>query len=96
MASPPETVVIDLSTVGSIEQLHAVLQDRFQFPDFYGRNWDAFWDSITDLVVLPPRIRLAGWENFKSRFPRDAQILQKCFDDYRQLLGENASEVEFM
>jgi RNAse (barnase) inhibitor barstar len=78
-----------------VEQLHAQLQEKLQFPAFYGKNWDAFWDAITGLVELPERIRLLGWASFEARFPRDASIMQKCLSDYRQNLGERASEFEY-
>jgi hypothetical protein len=42
------------STVGNLmtsfkneRTVSAKLSDALGFPDFYGRNWDAFWDSIT-------------------------------------------------
>ena len=95
MTSKLQTVEIDLSTVQSVAELHIVFQERFQFPGFYGRNWDAFWDSITGLVKLPDRVRFLGWLTFESRFPRDARIMRKCFSDYRHLLGERASEIDY-
>ncbi|MFE9574497.1 barstar family protein [Streptomyces sp. NPDC006692] len=29
------------------------LEREFDFPYFYGRNWDAFWDAVTGLVEIP-------------------------------------------
>lgn len=86
---------IDLGAVESVEQLHVLFQETFCFPSYYGRNWDAFWDAITGLVELPPRIRLLGWQQFESRFPRDARIMRECLTDYRNDLGETASEIEY-
>lgn len=94
-SDPGQTVEIDLNTVHSVEELHVVFQERFQFPSFYGRNWDAFWDSITGLVELPRRVRLLGWQSFESRFPRDARVMRECFTDYRRGFGERASEIEY-
>jgi ribonuclease inhibitor len=86
---------IDLRAVASIEELHSVFARALDFPDSYGRNWDAFWDAIAGLVKLPPRVRLIGWHDCKSRFPRDTMAIRRCFEDYRNLWKEQASEIEY-
>lgn len=90
-----KTVEIDLRELQSVEQLHAQLRAKLNFPAFCGENWDAFWDAIAGLVELPERVRLLGWASFEASFPRDAAIMRKCLSDYRQELGERASEIEY-
>ena len=34
--------------------LLAALQAGLRFPDYFGHNWDALWDCITDLSWLAP------------------------------------------
>jgi hypothetical protein len=31
--------------------MHESLQDVFRFPEYYGKNLDALWDCMTDLLV---------------------------------------------
>lgn len=31
------------------QQLLTALADALQFPDYFGQNWDAAWDCLTDL-----------------------------------------------
>ncbi|MCT7356504.1 barstar family protein [Streptomyces sp. 15-116A] len=81
----PESVVIDLATVRNAEELHRLLQRRLQFPDFYGRNWNAFWDAITGLVDLPHELIFTGWSAFSAALPAEAHKLRALLDDY---LGE--------
>ena len=72
---------IDLSPIQTEEQLHDLLSDALAFPEFYGKNWDAFWDSITDLVELPQRIEFTGSQSLKSVLPISYAQLQLCFKD---------------
>ena len=46
-------ISIDLSQIESYEQLQDILQEKFEFPDFYGKNWNTFWDAITGLIEMP-------------------------------------------
>ena len=72
---------IELDVIESEKQLHIHLAKKLGFPDFYGQNWDAFWDSITGLVVLPEEIHFKGTEAFKIAFPNAYRQLRRCFDD---------------
>ncbi|MCD0485629.1 barstar family protein [Streptacidiphilus sp. ASG 303] len=77
-------LTIDVSSVTDERELHAVLAQTLHFPDFYGSNWDAFWDAITGLVEIPDHVRLTGWKHLSDRIPRGAIMLQRALDDYRQ------------
>ena len=72
---------IDLSTIKTEEQLHALLSSALSFPYFYGHNWDAFWDSITGLIELPANIEFTGSQKFRLVLPSSYQQLQACFTD---------------
>lgn len=71
-----EEIVIDLSNVKSIKELHQVLKKELCFPEFYGMNWDAFWDAITGLVMLPQRLIIKGWSNIEKNYPKDSRIMR--------------------
>lgn len=81
----PASQVIDLSAVRTAEELHRLLQRELGFPDFYGRNWNAFWDAITGLVDLPHELTFTGWPAFSTALPAEARRLRTLLDDY---LGE--------
>lgn len=79
-----DEIQIDLGTINSIKELHLLFKKEFFFPDFYGMNWDAFWDSITGFVVLPRKIIFKDWDKFITNFPRDAKIMKQCFEDLKK------------
>ena len=41
------TATLDLTGCDSWQELHRRIKVALQFPDYYGGNWDAFWDSLT-------------------------------------------------
>jgi len=90
-----ESVVIDLSPVSSREDLHAALAHALDFPDFYGRNWAAFWDAITGLVEMPRRLVLKGWPRLEAVLPAEAGALRSCLEDMSRQFPDWAAEVEY-
>ncbi|KVT14813.1 ribonuclease inhibitor [Burkholderia sp. MSMB1078WGS] len=90
-----ERVEIELGDIGSTEQLHVRLMKMLNFPDWYGRNWNAFWDAITALVDMPLVLRLKGWSEFERHFPRDAKLMRNCLEDMARQYPASASRVEY-
>lgn len=38
---------VDLTGCNYVMELHQRFQDALNFPDYYGKNLDAFWDGIS-------------------------------------------------
>lgn len=89
------SVVLDISGVASIDQLHQLLSEALGFPDWYGKNWDAFGDAITGLVDMPEQLHLIGWDSFERRFPRDARIMKERLDYMSNQLPALTAQVNF-
>lgn len=83
-----EVVHINLSQVAGEEGLHALFQDVFGFPEFYGHNWDAWIDCMSYLdaphegmtkIVLGQEeilvMSLSGVSEFKKEYAEQ-------FDDF--------------
>lgn len=39
--------ILDLTGCKYWHELHQRIQDSLEFPDYYGKNLDAFWDCIS-------------------------------------------------
>lgn len=68
---------IELERIVSREVLHAELARAFFFPDYYGRNWDAFDECIDD-IEQPASVEVIGFDGFRFRLPREAKLLARC------------------
>ena len=77
-------MTIDLEAAADIDHLHEIFKERLGFPNFYGKNWDAFWDTITALVVMPEELRLINWEGFERKYKKDSIILNKIIIDFNE------------
>ena len=41
-----KVTVLDLNGCKYLDELHERIRTTFDFPEWYGRNWDAFWDLL--------------------------------------------------
>ena len=53
------SVNINFSAITTKDELQKLLMNKLNFPEFYGMNRDAFWDSITGLVEMPEKIEIS-------------------------------------
>ena len=59
---------LDFTNVKYYRQMHEVIQKELDFPDYYGCNWDAFWDCMTDMVGCDPiHIQIVGLEVLRQK-----------------------------
>ena len=83
-----ETVRLETSRIVDWATFHEVYAATFGFPDFYGRNMDAWIGCMTYLddgmtrFNLPPGemllIEVACFEDFQARLPEVATALTGC------------------
>lgn len=79
-----EIAYLDVGNIQDSNALHSLLKTELEFPDFYGMNWDAFWDAITGLVELPETLCFEGWESLKTVLPEDTQILSNLLIKFNE------------
>lgn len=46
--NPIGQLVIHVSNIGSKETLFKQLNEKLHFPEYFGNNWDALYDCLTD------------------------------------------------
>ncbi len=76
---PSDPYVIDLTECKTYTDVHLAIKNGLDFPDYYGENLSALWDSGYDFCVRPP-----GEKSFIVEFrgtanlPKDAK---ETFED---------------
>jgi hypothetical protein len=63
---------LDVGCVERDDELPDLVARSLGFPEFYGRNWDAFWDCVTspDLSDMASVLRIPSWATLNARLPR--------------------------
>lgn len=69
--------VLDFSKIRHFSELHEIIKEELDFPDYYGKNWDAFWDCLTDMVGHPVHIEIHGIDQLEQQGENDAKKLIK-------------------
>lgn len=75
---------LDLTDCKYLGELHQRIKKALNFPDYYGENWDAFWDSLR-FECPAEHIRIIG----EHTMPDDLQkhldkmhgIMQRCKEE---------------
>ncbi|EAE0010296.1 barnase inhibitor [Listeria monocytogenes] len=94
-ASAKKEVTIDLKKVSTKEELQNLLKQELDFPDYYGGNWDAFWDTITGLVELPEKIIFEHWSDLEESIPGEANWLKEILENFNKKYPIMKTEVEY-
>ena len=83
--SPDETTLV-LANARSKQALHTLLARGLGFPDYYGMNWDAFWDCVRDddQSRLPRHLVLEGMVQLQQALPREADTLRRLLRELQQ------------
>ena len=93
MCQHKDIYTLDFSNVNYINEVHEIIKEGLDFPDYYGRNWDACWDCLTDMVGDPLHIELVGFEKVQSKFPRDAKIMLDILKDLKHWSNNEYSDI---
>jgi hypothetical protein len=82
-------VNLDLSTVVDWESFHDLFISSFGFPDYYGRNMDAWIDCIEDFAIDDGvlLLNLLGMAELIARCPNIHAAINECsaFINYRSV-----------
>lgn len=71
-------MIIDLKNCSSKEELFRIIESRFSFPDWWGKNWDALSDCLND-----ENLNKLNNETIDFILPKDVkkeEFLQKFFE----------------
>lgn len=75
--------VLDFRNVKHYSEVHSIIKESLDFPNYYGRNWDAFWDCLTDMVGRPLHIEILGLDVIERKFSSSASIMVETLKEIK-------------
>ena len=75
--------IIDFTNVKYYLQVHEIIKEALDFPDYYGKNWDAFWDCLTDMVGRQTNIEIYGFDTLQQKFSEDANLFIEIIKEFK-------------
>ena len=85
---------IDITNCETDDELHQVLKDRLDLPDYYGMNPDALWDCLTRYIEVPATITLRGVSQAKKDIQDELQLVLRVIERASRMYGEIVLFVE--
>ncbi len=75
---------IDFTNVQYYLEMHLVIKEALDWPDYYGCNWDAFWDCLTDMVGDDPiHIEIKGLDVIERKFDGIAEKMIRILKEFK-------------
>ena len=78
-----EKYTIDFTNVKDYLEMHFVIRDALDWPDYYGCNWDAFWDCLTNMIGRPIHIEILGLDVIERRFDDAAKMMVDALREFK-------------
>ena len=81
-----DPILLDLTGCGDWVTLHRRIRETFGFPDYYGENWDAMWDCLTDIFLQPVQrhIVVKSFASLPQELWEYAAPMQELFSDLQE------------
>ena len=91
--------IVDFTNVKYYLEMHAVIEKSLDFPDYYGCNWDAFWDCLNDMYGTSIHIEIIGIEVIERKFVNAAEKMieiLKRFKHFNKDLFSDSIKIEIL
>ncbi len=101
MAQEPNIITLDLNGCKYLSEMHERIKAAFEFPEWYGKNWSAFWDLLSE-----PReytsVEIKGITSLPKELKESGQMLislldqnQKKWENYMRENGRYDRRFEY-
>jgi len=87
---PVKQRVLNFTQCNYLSEVHRVIQQELELPEWYGRNLDALWDSLTGIMYLPAEITIIYSSNYSDKALADE--IDKMIDIFKEA-AEEYSEI---
>ena len=88
-----KTVTLDLTGCQSLGEIHQRIKKTFDFPDFYGQNWDAFWDLLRNECDAN-KIEVLGEDTVSKELEPSIEMINEILQELKEHRAKYGEVVE--
>ena len=90
-----EKKIITLDLIGCkyLGEIHQRIKKAFDFPDFYGENWDAFWDLLRSECDAD-KVIVVGGDSVSKELRASVQTMKGFLEEFQELCDKDGDPVE--
>ena len=80
-----EKYTLDFRKIEHWSEFHQIIKEELDFPNYYGKNWDALWDCLTDIVNNDRMfyVEILGAERLEKKWPGTLGIFIEILKDLK-------------
>ena len=86
-------ITLDLTGCKYLGELHQRIKEAFDFPDFYGENWDAFWDLLRS-ECDEDKVMVVGGDSVSKELSTSVQTMKGILEEFQELCDKDGDPVE--
>lgn len=86
-------VTLDLTDCRFLGEIHLRIKKAFDFPDFYGENWDAFWDLLWSECDAN-KIVVIGEKTVSKELIPSVEMVNKILQELKEERKKYGDELE--
>ena len=86
--------ILDLTGCKYPQEMHVRFQKALHFPAHYGRNWDAFWDSIMNDTEVDC-VEIRGESKGASELHDMREKLHSILDEVKQVSSQQGWQFDY-
>ena len=87
-----EKYTIDFTNVNHYLEMHFIIRQALDLPDYYGGSLDALWDCLRDMVGEPIHIEILGLDVVERKFGDYASKLVQTFRELKHYRNDKYSK----
>lgn len=76
-------IKLDLTGCKYLGEIHERIRMAFDFPEWYGQNWDAFWDLIWSECDAD-KVEILGESTLSEKFKHDIEIMHEILEENKK------------
>ena len=88
-----DPVVLHLDGCKDWGALHRRIRKTFGLPDYYGENWDAFWDLLRSECDAD-KVMVVGGDSVSKELSTSVQTMKGILEEFQELCDKDGDPVE--